>query len=118
MRNGMVFLNVLIVGLAVTFFCYGLACIFTNHMVEEFARYGLPGFRRLVGSLEVLGAIGLLAGYFVPPVQYLAAGGLALLMFSGCILRLTIRDSALQILPAFSLMILNLWVVFALLGRR
>jgi hypothetical protein len=118
MLNGMVFLHVLIVSLAVTFFYYGLACIFTNHMIEEFARYGFPGFRRLVGSLEVLGAIGLLAGYFVPPVQYLAAGGLALLMFSGCLLRLTIRDSALQILPAFSLMILNLWVFFALLGRR
>jgi uncharacterized membrane protein YphA (DoxX/SURF4 family) len=116
MPNG-IFLDVLIILLAISFFYYGLACIFSRHMVSEFERYGVPKFRILIGILEVLGGVGLLGGYLVPAVQLLSVGGLALLMFCGCVLRLKIRDSVLQILPALTLMILNLWVLFRLLSR-
>ena len=117
MPQRMVFLDILIILLAVSFCYYGLACLFTKHMNDEFERYGVPKFKRIIGSLEVLGAAGLLIGYFWLPIQILSVGGLALLMFSGCVLRLKIRDSALQILPAFTLMLLNLWVFFGLLYR-
>jgi hypothetical protein len=86
-------------------------------MVSEFERYGAPKFRILIGILEVLGGVGLLGGYLVPAVRLLSVGGLALLMFCGCVLRLKIRDSVLQILPALTLMILNLWVLFRLLSH-
>ena len=112
-----IFLDVLIALLAVSFFYYGLACIFSKHMVSEFERYGVPKFRIMIGVLEVLGGVGLIGGYLVPAVQLLSVGGLALLMFSGCVLRLKIRDSVQQMLPAGILMILNLWVFFKLLGQ-
>lgn len=104
-------LDVVIILLAISFLFYGCACLFTKHMVQEFKRYGLPQFRLLIGTLEVLGALGLLVGYFIPAIQILAAGGLAALMLCGCILRLKIRDSILQILPAFSFLLLSLYVL-------
>ena len=111
------FLDVLIAFLAVSFFYYGLVCIFSKHMVSEFERYGVPKFRIMIGVLEVLGGVGLIGGYLVPAIQLLSVSGLALLMFCGCVLRLKIRDSVLQMLPAGILMILNLWVFFKLLGQ-
>ncbi len=110
----MVFLDVLIVFLAISFIYYGWACIFTKQMVEEFERYGFPRYRNLIGTLEVLGAVGLLVGYFVPIVQIMAAAGLALLMVSGCLLRIKIRDSLVQIAPAFTFLVLSLLVLYGL----
>ena len=116
MPNG-IFLDGLIALLAVSFFYYGWACVFSKHMVSEFERYGVPKFRIMIGVLQVLGGLGLIGGYLVPAVQLLSVSGLALLMFCGCVLRLKIRDSFLQILPAGILLILNLWVFIELLGQ-
>jgi hypothetical protein len=107
----MTFLDVLIIFVAISFLYYGLACIYSRQMVEEFVRYGVPQFRRFIGLMETLGALGLLFGYLFPIVQILAAAGLALLMLFGCLLRIKIRDSVIQILPAFVFMLLNLFVL-------
>lgn len=101
-----------IIFLAISFLFYGYACLFTEYMVNEFKRYGFPQFRLLIGTLEILGALGLLVGYLIPPIQILAAGGLAILMLCGCILRLKIRDSILQIIPAFSFLLLSLYILY------
>ena len=50
-------------GLSVLLFLYyGVDCLFSDGMVVEFERYGLSRFRRLTGSVEVLGAVGLAVG--------------------------------------------------------
>ena len=110
----MLFLDGLIIFLAISFLFYGFACLFTQHMIDEFARYGVPQFRRLIGTLEVSGGVGLLVGYFLPFIQILAAGGLALLMLCGCLLRIKIKDSLIQILPAFTFLLVSLYILFKL----
>ena len=110
-RDSMHYLDLLIVFIAMSFLYYGLACIYSKRMVEEFIRYGVPQFRQFIGLMEVLGALGLLFGFLFPLVQILAAAGLALLMLLGCVLRIKIRDSSIQILPAFIFMLLNLFVL-------
>lgn len=110
-------LDLVIVLLALSFLGYGFSCLFTKHMIDEFNRYGVPQFRVLVGSLEFLAGVGLLVGYLIPFVQIFAAGGLALLMLAGCLLRLKIRDSVKQIVPAFSFCMLSIYVVLELLKR-
>ncbi|NNM33956.1 MAG: hypothetical protein HKO53_12855 [Gemmatimonadetes bacterium] len=82
------------------FLLYGLQCLFADGMVDEFERYGLTRFRKLTGALEVLGAVGLAAGYFVPFLTALSASGLALLMLLGLAVRIRVRDSTIQMLPA------------------
>jgi uncharacterized membrane protein YphA (DoxX/SURF4 family) len=112
----MMFLDIVIVFLALSFLFYGIACLKTEHMVDEFNRYGLPQFRSLVGALEVAGGLGLLFGYFIPVIQILAAGGIALLMLMGCIVRIKIKDSFIQILPAFIFFVISAFVVLNLIG--
>ncbi len=110
------FLDIVIVFLALSFLFYGIACLKTEHMVDEFNRYGLPQFRPLVGALEVAGGLGLVVGYFIPIIQILAAGGIALLMLMGCIVRIKIKDSFIQILPAFIFFVISAFVVLNLIG--
>lgn len=94
------------------FFFYGTACLFAGGMVEEFERYGLSRFRRVVGALELLGAIGLGLGYLFLPLSVYSAGGLSLLMLLGLGVRVRVRDSALQMLPALFLLLVNVFIAF------
>lgn len=92
------------------FLSYGAACLFSDAMVAEFERFGLSKFRRLTGALEVLGALGLLAGYWIAPLVPAASGGLVLLMALGVITRVRVRDSVIETLPALALLLVNLLI--------
>ena len=58
------------------FLFYGVTCLVTTRMVAEFERYRLARFRRTIGVLQCLGAIGLLAGCVYHPLLIVAAAGL------------------------------------------
>jgi hypothetical protein len=94
------------------FLGYGVACLFANGMVTEFERFGLSRFRRLTGSLEVLGALGLLIGYAVPWLQLLSAVGLAMLMLLGVATRIRVRDSLFETVPAGALFLVNAFIAY------
>ena len=96
---------------AVAFLFYGIACLVSPRMEVEFERYGLARFRRLIGALECLGALGLLAGQFNRPVLVLAAAGLVLTMLMGIATRIRIGDSLAKTLPAIVLLVLNAFVL-------
>lgn len=96
---------------AVAFLFYGVVCLSSPRMEVEFQRYGLARYRMLVGALEFLGAVGLLVGYFSPPVLVVAAAGLALTMLMGIATRIRVGDSLFQTLPAIVLLILNAFVL-------
>lgn len=81
-------------------------------MVSEFERYGLAQFRVLVGVLEVTGAAGQLGSFLFPPLGPLASSGLALLMICGLWARWRIRDPWFTSLPAFTLFLLNTYLVW------
>jgi len=99
--------------LSITLFLgYGIACLFANGMVAEFERFGLSQFRRLTGSLEVLGALGLLIGYSFPGIQLFSAMGLALLMLLGVMTRLRVRDSVRETAPATVLLLVNVYIAW------
>ena len=92
------------------FLFYGLSCLFADAMVDEFQRFGLADFRRLTGSLEVLGALGIMVGYFYPPLVPWAAGGLAVLMALGVGVSVRVDDPLLEIFPAAFLLVVNLLI--------
>ena len=99
------------------FLYYGLACLFADGMVEEFERYGLPHFRKLIGALEVAGAAGLLAGYLAPTLSFLSASGLSVLMLLGLAVRVKVRDSLFEMIPAAFLLLLNAFIAMQAFGR-
>jgi hypothetical protein len=49
------------------FLFYGVACLSFQGMKRDFERFGLSRFRVLTGTLEVLGALGLVLGQFWTP---------------------------------------------------
>jgi uncharacterized membrane protein YphA (DoxX/SURF4 family) len=96
---------------ALLFLYYGLLCLFSDGMKVEFQRFGLSPYRRLTGGLEVLGAIGLLAGVFLPGLILAASAGLALLMILGIMTRIRVGDSFPETLPAGILLLVNLFIL-------
>lgn len=92
---------------------YGIAYFRSAEMKKEFKRFGLEKAGTLTAVLELLGAIGLLIGLKFPLILLVSAGGLAILMFLGVIVRLKIKDSILVTLPAIFFMILNAYIFFA-----
>jgi hypothetical protein len=112
-------LTILTAASAAAFLFYGLACLFSARLVEEFERYKLARWRVIVGSLEVAGALGLIAGWWFPPLQLAAAAGLSLLMLCGLWARWRIRDPWYAMLPALVLALANAAIIFLLaLGHR
>ncbi len=96
---------------ALSFLGYGFSCLTTKHMKGEFQRFGYPRQRVLTGSLQLLGAAGLLIGYgWLPGVAFLAAMGLTLMMAFGFYVRLCIKDPFLATLPAFIYSLINLYL--------
>jgi hypothetical protein len=89
---------------------YGLLVLFFHGMEAEFERFGLSRYRRLTGVLEVLGGVGLLVGIIVPEVMLIASGGLALLMTLGVITRIRVRDTLLESLPAWIVLLINVFI--------
>lgn len=100
----------------VVFFFYGWFCLASDRLVGEFERYKLPRLRRLTGVLEIAGAFGLMASYLYPPLVAITSGCLALMMLLGIATRVRIRDSWVAMLPAATLMVMNLYVLMVASG--
>ena len=98
---------------AISFILFGSGCFVSLSMRREYERYGLSGFRSFVGTLQLLGATGLLVGFHTPWIGQLASSGLALLMLCGVGVRIKIKDTALLTLPAFAYMVLNAYLALA-----
>ncbi|MFP4282510.1 MAG: DoxX family protein [Verrucomicrobiota bacterium] len=103
---------------AVSFLGFGSACLLSSYMKQEFARYGLARFRVMTGTLQLFGALGLLAGLEVPWIGRFSAAGLALMMLLGVGVRLKIRDSLRQTTPAFFYMALNAYLCLSTVWIR
>ncbi len=94
----------------VSFLFYGLLCLLTNKLDEEFIRYGFSRFQKLIGILELLGAIGLALGYFIPVLLKASALSLSLLMFAAVLVRIKIKDPLILWGPAVILFLTNFYL--------
>jgi uncharacterized membrane protein YkgB len=82
-------------------------------MKREFERYRLGAWRTLIGALQLSAAIGLLAGLSEPWLGRFAAAGLALMMLAGVGVRIQIKDSLSQMVPALFYLALNAYLCAA-----
>ena len=98
--------------LIISFLIFGTRCLCSEAMVREFDRWRVPNLRHITGILEILGALGLVAGQWLPWVGLMSAGGLSLLMLCGLAVRVRVRDSFLHTLPAVLYLIASTLVLF------
>lgn len=92
---------------ALAFTHYGLRCIFSFEVRHEYRRYGIPHLRVLNGSLQLLGAGGVMIGLLFPPLGVVAASGLCTMMLLGLRTRIRLHDPPTLMIPAASLAVLN-----------
>jgi hypothetical protein len=102
---------------SISFFFFGLGYLLLPGMKAEFVRYGLAGYRLIVGWLQVAGALGLLLGLRYPLLGIAAGVGLALMMGVAVVTRLRIGDSLIQCVPAVLYLLLNVYICVRLVGR-
>jgi len=95
---------------SLSFFAYGISYFTSPHMKKEFQRFGLEKIGLVTIILEILGAIGLIVGFWYNSIMILSSLGLALLMLVGVIVRIRLRDSIKVTLPALFYMVLNSYV--------
>jgi len=105
--------SVLILFSALSFLGYGSGCFLSPYMKREFERYRLASQRTLVGGLQCCAAIGLLAGLSQPWMGRTAAAGLALMMLVAVGVRIKIKDTLLQTIPALIYLALNAYLGLA-----
>jgi hypothetical protein len=82
-------------------------------MKKEFKRYGLEKIGLLTIILQSIGAIGLIVGLKFNPILTISSFGLALLMLSGLMVRIKLKDSIWISLPALFYMGLNTYLFLA-----
>lgn len=102
---------------AAAFFYYGLTCIMSMHARQEYRRYGIPHLRVFNGTLQMLGAGGVLIGLAVPPIGAAASFGLCVLMLLGLVTRHRLRDPWRLRVPATTLATVNAVLVVLFLLR-
>lgn len=100
-----------------SFLFYGYETLLKDPPRGEFERYGMPDLRRFVGSAQLLGGAGVLIGLGFAPLGAAAAGGLALMMLLGLIVRLKIHDAPRLMVPAGSLFFVNAVLIALFLSR-
>jgi len=84
-----------------------------TNMKEEFESYGLPdGAVWIIGSLKLSCAALLLLGVFLPVLAKIGAAGLTILMAGAVLMHFKVKDAPKKSLPAATLLILSLIVLF------
>ncbi len=79
-------------------------------MKKEFKRFGLEKIGLLTIILQFMGATGLIVGLKFNAILTISSLGLALLMLSGLIVRIKLKDSIWISLPALFYMGLNTYI--------
>ncbi|WP_425391650.1 DoxX family protein [Ekhidna sp.] len=98
---------------SLAFFYYGLTCLFSQRMVDEFKRFGLSNQQRIITAIfQLLGAIGIFVGFKYPFIGLVSTGGLSLLMLMGFGVRVKIKDKLKESFPSFAFMVINAYLLY------
>ena len=91
----------------ISFVFFGLACFFSNVFINEFYRYGLSEYIKIVGFFQLLGGMGCIVGLYHKRLLIISSLGLSIMMLLGVAVRIKINDSFFQTLPALLYLIIN-----------
>ena len=91
----------------ISFIFFGLACFFSNVFINEFNRYGLSEYTKIVGFFQLLGGIGCIIGVLYKRLLIISSLGLSIMMLMGVVVRVKINDTFFQTLPAILYLIIN-----------
>ena len=107
----MTFLQILTLISGISFVYYGFSSFFSKKMKTEYKRWGYPEQRFMIGSLQLLGGLGLFLGFVFEPLIPLSSASLMLLMLAAIGVRIKIEDQPLRMIPALFYAVLNFLIL-------
>ncbi|MFC9449591.1 DoxX family protein [Bacillus cereus] len=107
----LIFINIVKVVLFLFFLMTGTKII-SGKMADEFKRFGLPSFFNfLTGAFEIVGAIGMLLGIWIPVIALWAGVLLGGTMLAAVLTLIVLaRDPFKKAIPALVLFVLSLGI--------
>jgi len=103
--------KILLVFSTISFIFYGITSFFSKRMVSEYSRWGYSNQRILLGFVQMMGGIGLIAGINNSIILSLVSFLLTFMMITAVFVRIKIKDSFTNMFPAIFYCALN-FIIF------
>ena len=81
-------------------------------MKSEYARWGYNGKRKVIGSLQFLGGIGLILGLQIDELLITTSFCFIMMMTMAIFIRIKIKDNITEILPAITYLFLSILIFY------
>ena len=105
-------LTLVVIFTAVSFIIYGYSSFISRRMKSEYARWGYDNQRKIVGSLQLLGGIGLILGLQINVLLITTSFCFIMMMTMAIFIRIKIKDNIADILPAITYLFLSILIFY------
>mgnify|MGYP001313852985 FL=1 len=105
-------LTLVVIFTGVSFIIYGYSSFISRRMKSEYARWGYNNQRKIVGSLQLLGGIGLILGLQINVLLITTSFCFIMMMTMAIFIRVKIRDNITDILPAITYLFLSILIFY------
>ena len=106
------FYTTLILSSAFSFFFYSIRSFVSKDMIEEYSRWGFKKSRKKIAFFQFLSAIMLIIGIYNLPLLALTSCLLGVMMIGAIIVRVKIKDSFIDTLPAIFYSVINFTIFY------
>ena len=105
-------LTLVILFTAISFIVYGYSSFVSRRMKSEYARWGYNNQRKIVGSLQLLGGIGLILGLKINVLLITTSFCFIMMMTMAIFIRVKIKDNITDVLPAITYLFLSILIFY------
>ena len=109
--------QVIILFISFSFLFYALHALFSQKMKDEFSRWGVQKYRVLISCVQLLSGFSLLLSFFYPFLVIYCSSIFFIMMLGAIFVRIRIKDSFLDTLPALLYFFLNTIIIYIELQR-
>ena len=109
--------QVIILFISFSFIFYALHALFSKKMKDEFSRWELQKYRILISCVQLLSGFSLLLSFFYPFLVIYCSSIFFIMMLGAIFVRIRIKDSFLDTLPALLYFFLNTIIIYIELQR-
>ena len=104
--------QVIILFISFSFLFYALHALFSQKMKDEFSRWGVQKYRILISCVQLLSGFSLLLSFFYPFLVIYCSSIFLIMMMGAIFVRIRVKDSFLDTLPALLYFFLNTIIIY------
>mgnify|MGYP001200131297 CR=1 FL=1 len=105
-------IKIIILFISFSFLLYGFSALLSKNMKAEFERWGFQKYRLLISCTQLLCGFCLLLSFIYQFLLIYSTSILFIMMLGAVFVRIRIKDSFLEILPALIYLFLNAIMIY------